>query len=157
MLNHRQNWPCPELALALCLGLVCGCAAVPELFLETRPSPLASEPLPALSLFEGWSDGPRVSFERNLGRWNPDLEPHHLSPEDRLLLEEALAGFDERAMRLRRASASGTLELLLRSIAPARTTGAKRSSFEFHCEPDYSIANAFPRNIFLLIEKIYIN
>lgn len=131
MLNHRQNWPCPKLALALCLGLVCGCAAVPDLSLETRPSPPASEPLPALSLFEGWSDGPRVSFEHKLGRWNPDLEPHHLSPEDRLLLEEALAGFDERAMRgallLCHSRDPEAAELLIAHLEE-RTQGPERNS-----------------------------
>jgi len=96
---QERKWPTPGPGLLCALGLWAACAGPPELSIPPTPSPPASESLPALSLFEGWRDGPRVSFERDLAQWNPGQEAHLLEPEARLTLADALGGFDEGAMR----------------------------------------------------------
>ena len=80
-------------ALTLCFAASC---AAPTLSISTKEAP---ELKPELALFEGWRDGPRVSFERALKAWNPSLSEHRLKPEEGLLLSAALPGFDEAGMR----------------------------------------------------------
>lgn len=84
----------PLRALALCCLL--GCAG-PELDIRAQAPQVNSAP--EISPFEGWKDGPRVSFERSLSAWNPSLNAHRLSPEGRLTLSLALPGLDEAGMR----------------------------------------------------------
>ena len=116
---------------ALTLGLWTGCASPPNLSALTTPPLPAGESLATLSLFEGWRDGPRVSFERDLAQWNQALEPHHLAPEDSRALADALEGLDEPAIRaallLGHSRDPNAAELLLARLED-RVEGLERNS-----------------------------
>ena len=95
---QRQSPRLRTLAI-LSLGLWASCQGAPEFKLEHTPVSLGQGQLPDLSPFDGWRDGPRVSFERDLAEWNPALTPHRLIPGALQDLKAALDGMDEPAMR----------------------------------------------------------
>jgi hypothetical protein len=126
--SSRQNdAPALRALSALTLCFAAGCAA-PPLSVSTKEAP---EFKPEIALFEGWRDGPRVSFERDLKAWNPSLSEHRLRPEERLLLNAALAGLDEAGMRaallLTHSRDPHAAELLLARLED-RVEGAERNA-----------------------------
>ena len=112
-------------ALSLCFAPSC---AAPEL---STPTEETHELQPELALFEGWRDGPRVSFERALKSWDPGLSERRLKDEEGLLLSAALSGLDEAGMRaallLAHSRDPHAAELLLTRLED-RVEGAERNA-----------------------------
>ncbi len=125
--SRPHSAPARRALSLLSLSLLASCAA-PLLSTSTEEAP---EPSPELALFESWKEAPRVSFERALKAWNPDLSQHRLKPEDHIALSVALSGLDEAAMRaallLTHSRDPQAAEALLARLEE-RVEGAERNS-----------------------------
>ena len=95
-MSLRANRNTPAWA-ALSALIWASCSSAPDLALPAAPIELYA--LPQRSPFDGWRDKPRVSFERDLAEWNPDLSPSSLTPEGLEALTASLSGMDEPAIR----------------------------------------------------------
>jgi len=115
----------------LTLCFCSGCAGSPELVIDMASHPPTDEPWTSLTLFDGWREGPRMSFERDLSEWNPTLAAHRLDPDALQILTEALGGLDEPAMRaallLGHSRALSAAQALLARLE-ARVEGPERDS-----------------------------
>lgn len=124
---RQRRTPALRTCFHLALFLAVGCVS-PTLSPSTEER---AEIAPELSLFEGWREAPRVSFEQALKAWNPSLSQHRLKPEDQVGLSIALSGLDEAAMRaallLAHSRDPQAAKLLLARLED-RIKGAERNS-----------------------------